>query len=95
MDSSLKYRKLDGADNAERTDVCSESLARSARQAACRKWFGLAGIALLDVHIWTSSSGVGKKQRWGPNSHLNPRGSLLLQPWLPLSEPFELVRILS
>lgn len=27
MDSSLKYRKLDGADNAERTDVSSEGLA--------------------------------------------------------------------
>lgn len=27
MDSSLKYRKLDGADNAERADVSSEGLA--------------------------------------------------------------------
>jgi len=36
MDSSLKYRKLDGADNAGSTDVSSERLARFAWWSARR-----------------------------------------------------------
>lgn len=77
MDSSLKYRKLDGVDNAEHTDVSSESLACFTRRSARPEWFGFAGMSILKAGMWISSSGVGKTQQRGPNPLLNQTRSLL------------------